>query len=469
MSLVAKSEKIVQKELLKRLKIVAVDEIDLLVVGLFVAKPEIPQWEHSSPERVQKEFNCTVSNIKVMLGSINFEREIAIQIAFETGKSLVKIMENDLRIISKFFQTVAAELSCLVVFLQNIKHLKEVFSLCPRFRIESFLLKLHATEEFKMERLDKYCLDWDEQKSDRLYSYVSTGMVSRAIEWLLKLEEKSKEFLSEQMNSRANTLLVNQLESREKSDFIQSNAYDDALCFEDIFYIVKTVNESPLAKVANLSLSREEIIHGNKSSEDICKEILAKALKENNDIIHMYVLQNNVKEGVMGHWTVRCYERSGKKWRLNQFYNPSGSGFRCGDRCTKWILTHASEHGYVNLSDDVISLLYQTKTERRLVWEMTEQQKMLSDLVHVEVPTYRMEDEDDLVNLKPVNESDSESDDNCEKPPDEDESDSFVEVDSSYGILASSFTDEEIRFLFKKYNLPSDASLDQAFSKLQTF
>merc|ERR1719499_2237731 len=83
-----------RKELVKRLKAILLDEVDELVLNLFIQEKEVPYWEHSKDLRVQQEFKTTVSNVWVMLSCISINREVAIQIAFLCGKSLVEIKEN---------------------------------------------------------------------------------------------------------------------------------------------------------------------------------------------------------------------------------------------------------------------------------------------------------------------------------------------------------------------------------------
>merc|ERR1712083_1096282 len=88
-----------------------------------------------------------------------------------------------------------------------------------------------------------------------------------------------------------------------------------------------------------------------------------------------------------------------------------GAGFWCGDRCVKWVLSHSSTRGYVTLPEEILSKLHRSGTEREIAWDMTEMTKQLSECVEVEIPTYVMEERGDLVNLMPINASDSDEED----------------------------------------------------------
>merc|ERR1719499_2695596 len=118
----------------------------------------------------------------------------------------------------------------------------------------------------------------------------------RAVAWLCQKEEDSKKFIAQQMNSRANTLLKDQLESRSRESFVNSNHHDDACCFEDIFYILQGVNESPHAEVSDCPISKERLVHGDNSVEDSCRKILSEIQKKKQQISHVYLLKNDVEE-----------------------------------------------------------------------------------------------------------------------------------------------------------------------------
>jgi len=483
-SLKTKDTETRRKELVKRLKAILLDEVDELVLNLFIQENEVPYWEHSNDLRVQQEFKSTVSNVWVMLSCITIQRNIAIQIAFLCGKSLVEIKESDIRLVVNFFSS-NKELAHLVIFLQNINFFEDFYPTISRHIVEKFLFKLHKNDVFKTTRLDKHCLDWSPEKHETLKLFLEHKCCKRALKWLLDLEEESKKFISNQMNSRANTLLKDQLKDRTRQDFVKSNAFDDALCFEDIFYVLKRINDCPIAHVCDSSISKESVLHGTETMEETCRKLLKEVLETKENIQHAYLLKNEVEEGVMGHWTVMCYQRLKGKWTLCQYFNPSGQGFRCGDRCIKWIFTHALNQNYVNnLPEDIISKLFSggNNIERQITWDMTECTKQMEDYVEVSVPTYIMADEGEMVNLLPIDvEEDSEDDDEDSSTEISSVSSSLEDYDdfeSEFGsdgwlyiptvmeVLSNSFTQEEIRYMMEKHGFGPTVNLREAIEKM---
>jgi len=490
-------------ELVRRLKAVLLDEIDEIVVALFIRDKEICYWQHSSDLRVQQEFKMTVTNIWMLLSCISIDRETAIQIAFTGGKSLVEIKERDVKLIVNFLASLKRkkaaevdserELNKLVILLQNINFLEEegFYTNIDRCSLEKFLAKLIKSEMFATTRLDKHCLDWEPEKHEKLQRYLAQDECKKAVNWLIKIENQSKKFISEQYNSRANTLLVDQLEKRERQNFVKSNSFDDALCFEDIFYILKRINESAIAHVCDVSLSREEIIHGSESLEETCVKLLERVLESKRHVQHVYLLKNEVKEGVMGHWTVLCYQRRQSSWNLCQYYNPSGQGFRCGDRCVKWILSHATKtFAYVTLPDEISKKLTEQNSERQITWDMTEYIKQMEDFVKVSIPTYIMADEGEMVNIVPINTSDNEDSssssdlsdsestsdkrrggsnhdsDSGLRAEDLEDEEGWCYIPTVMEVLSNSFTHEEIQYLLDKHGFGPEVSIADAIEAL---
>lgn len=455
-----------RKILLSRLKEILLDEVDEIVVGLFSQENEFQYWQKSPNERLKAEFKTTVANMWVLLSCISLQREEKHLIAFECGKALLEVTPLDLRIITKLFKT-KPNVSSLLVFLQNVKYLVKRFA-CDRYKAETFLLKLHATQLFENTRLDRYCENWDAVQHNKLGTFLHQRWFARGVDWMCKNEEASKKFISEQMNSRSNTLLKDQLKSRSRESFVQSNHHEDACCFEDIFYVLKCINESPVAHVADSAISKEELLHGKDSTvEKSCRKILSESQKAKAQILHCYILKNEVKEGVMGHWTVLCYERAQKdtRWRLCEYYDPSGAGFRCGDRCIKWILSHAHRHKYVDLPEEVMSKLYVQNTEREITWDMTEITKQLENFAVVEIPTYVMKDDGDMVNLLPIHGDDPEISDEENNSSDSEDWD-WEYVPTVAEVLQSSFTEGEIKYFMAKHGFDNKISLAEAIEKM---
>jgi len=455
-----------RKILLSRLKEILLDEVDEIVVGLFSEENEFQYWQKSSNERLKAEFKTTVANMWVLLSSITLKREDKHLIAFECGKALLEISTLDLRIITKRFKS-NPNTSLLLVFLQNLKYLVDKFS-CDRYNAETFLTKLHATELFTNTRLDRYCENWGAMEHNKLATFIRQRSFKRGAAWMCIKEEASKKFISEQMNSRANTLLKDQLKKRTRENFVRSNHHEDACCFEDIYYILKVINDTPTAHVADTPISKEELLHGKNSTvEKSCRRVLMAAQKKKPQILHCYILKNEVKEGVMGHWTVICYERVPKesRWRLCEYYDPSGQGFRCGDRCIKWILSHAHRHKYVDLPDEIVSKLYVQGTEREITWDMTEITMQLENFAVVELPTYIMQDDGDMVNLLPINESEESCEEDEENSSDSEDWD-WEYVPTVEEVLQSSFTESEIKYFMEKHGFDEKISLAEAIEKI---
>eukprot|EP00494_Astrolonche_serrata_P032980 UN33249 len=228
--------------------------------------------------------------------------------------------------------------------------------------IYEFLKVLHKSEEFESTRLDKYSLDWVPKKTEKLLHFLHGQKYAQAVSWLEEEEAEQKFAQIKHFNSRSNTTLVNQIKTRKRDNFVESNDHQDALLFDDIYYILKIINESKNALVYEDPLTQELLSHTNQTMDEACQQILEECSKKNHGaVVHVYVLKNNVETGgSMGHWTVLCYERqkdNKEGWRLSQYYNPSGQGFRCGDRCIQWILTHALQQKYIHLPIDLKTLL----------------------------------------------------------------------------------------------------------------
>merc|ERR1719499_1932461 len=253
-----------RKILLSRLKEILLDEVDEIVVGLFSQENEYQYWQKSPDKRLKAEFKTTVANMWVLLSSIALTREEKHLVAFECGKALLSITTLDLRIITKLLKA-GSDANSLVVFLQNLQFLVQRFS-CDRYKAESFLVKLHETELFKNTRLDRYCENWDLLQFNKLGTFLHQRWFKRGVAWMCKNEEASKQFISEQMNSRSNTLLKDQIKSRTRDDFIASNHHEDACCFEDIYYVLKGINDCPTAHIADGAISKEELLHGKNST-----------------------------------------------------------------------------------------------------------------------------------------------------------------------------------------------------------
>lgn len=453
-------------ELTKRLKLVCLDEMDQKVMKLFISDEEIPYWEHSDDLRVQQEFKITVANVWVMICQSKLPGDVAEKIAFECGKSVLPIESNDIRIICKMYE-MEQNMNLIRTGLQNKRYLRDTYKV-DELIIEKFLLKLLALDAFKTTRLDKHCMDWDREKFMRLGSYLSRNSCKHAVQYMIRLDQQSKEFISAQMNARSNTLLLDQIRggSRIREDFIASNSWDDALCFEDIFYVLKRLNGATKVHIADIALSKEEVLHGHEAQTQQCDRILRQIQDSKPEVQHTYILKNDVKEGMMGHWTVLCYERSNGRWRLCDYYNPSGQGFRCGDRCIKWILVHALNHSYItDFPPEIFQKLFEADTEREITWDLTEYFHQMEEYVVVDQPTYKMHDETgNIVNLVPIS-ANEDSMDLCES---DSESDSLTEdmdwenVPTVEEALCRSFTQEEIEYLIQKHGIPPEIPLNEA-------
>jgi len=458
-----------RKILLSRLKELLLDEVDEIVVGLFSQANEFPYWQNSPDSRLKAEFKATVENMWVLLSCVSLTREQKQIIAFECGKALVKIYPEDLRVVTKQYK-LHSDSSKLCVFLQNLEYLKTQYG-CDRFKVEKFLTKLHETKLFETTRLDRYCENWEAADHQKLQFSLRQRWYKRTVAWMCEKEEESKKFIAEQMNSRANTLLKDQLRMRTRESFVKSNHHEDACCFEDIFYILQGVNESQNAEVSDCPISKEKLVHGNSTVEESCRKILNEIQKKKQQISHVYLLKNDVHEGVMGHWTVLCYERihDASQWRLCDYFNPSGQGFRCGDRCIQWVLNHAHQHKYISLPKEVISKLHVRGTEREITWDMTEMTKQLSECVNVEIPTYVMKDDGDLVNLLSIESEEEEE----VGGGDEEDSSSFDSEDydweyvpSVVEVLQSSFTEQEINLFLSKHGFDRSCNVSEAVQKI---
>merc|ERR1712062_155610 len=138
-------------------------------------------------------------------------------------------------------------------------------------------------------------------------------------------------------------------------------------------------------------------------------------------------------------------------WKLCEYYNPSGQGFRCGDRGAQWVLLDAHKYNYIDLPEEIASKLHVQGKEREITWDLTEITKQLSECEIVDIPTYIMKDDGDVVNLLPIHgQEDSSDDENLESSSLSEDWD-WEYVPSVTEVLQNSFTESEINYFMSKH------------------